>query len=120
MKSTVQAFLSLLLVIEPIVGYAQTPEAQSVPSVSGISSASTSQAPQITENTPAQPTTAAPLLSTPQTERAPDSPQPAAAPPPAKRTKAKPNRHHLSGFDIGIFVFSGLLLIILLGAVGGR
>jgi hypothetical protein len=113
MKSTVQAFLSLLLVIEPIVGYAQTPEAQSVPSVSGISSASTSQAPQITENTPA-------LLSTPQTERAPDSPQPAAAPPPAKRTKAKPNRHHLSGFDIGIFVFSGLLLIILLGAVGGR
>jgi hypothetical protein len=120
MKSVVQAFLVLLLVIEPIVGYAQTPEAQSAPSVSGVSSPSTSQAPQTSENTPAQPTTAASLPSTPQTQQAPDSSPPAPAPPPAKTTKAKPKRHHLSGVDIGIIVATGFLLFIALGPLGGR
>jgi uncharacterized membrane protein len=114
MRYMVQAFLVLLLVIEPIAGYAQTPGAQSAPSVSGISSPSTSQAPQITENTPAQPATGASLPSTPQTQQAPDSPPPDAAPPPANTTKAKPKRHHLSGFNIGIIVGNGILLYILL------
>jgi cytoskeletal protein RodZ len=122
MRYMVQAFLVLLLVIEPIVGYAQTPEAQSAPSVSGVSSPSTSQTPQTTENAPAQPTTAASLPSTPQTQQTPDSSPtpPAPAPPTANTTKAKRKRGHLSGFDIGIIVWSGLLLIIVLGPLGGR
>jgi uncharacterized membrane protein len=109
----VQAFLVLLLVIEPIAAYAQTPEAQSAPSVGGVSSPSTSQAPQTTENTPAQQTTAASLPSTPQTQQAPDNPPPAAAPAPTNTTKAKRKRGHLSGIAIGCLIFGGLLLYIL-------
>jgi uncharacterized membrane protein len=112
MRYIIEAFLVLLLVIEPIAGYAQTPEAQSAPSASSVSSPSTSQAPQTTENAPAQPATAASPPSTPQTQQAPDSSPP--APAPAKTTKAKRKRHHLSGFDIGVFVASGLLLFILM------
>jgi hypothetical protein len=119
MKSMVQAFLVLLLVIEPIPGYAQTPEAQSAPSVSGVSSPSTSQTPQTTENTSAQPTTAASAPSTSQSQQAPDSSPPAPAQPPANTTKAKRKRGHLSGFEIGIFVFTGFLLFIDLGPLGG-
>jgi uncharacterized membrane protein len=124
LRYMVQAFLVLLLVIEPIAGYAQTSEAQSAPSVSGVSSPSTLQAPQTTENAPAQPTTAALQPSTPQTQQAPDSSPPAPAqapapaPAPAKTTKAKRNRHHLSGIDIGIFVATGFLLFIFLGLEG--
>jgi hypothetical protein len=114
MRYIVETFLVLLLVIEPIVGYAQTSEAQSASSVSGVSSPSTSQAPQTTENTPAQPAAAASLPSTPQTQQAPDSPAPAAAPPPKNTTKAKPKRHHLSGFNIGIIVGTGIILYVLL------
>jgi hypothetical protein len=120
MRYVFQAFLVLLLVIEPIAGYAQTPEAQSAPSASGVASPSTSQAPQTTENTPVQPATAASLPSTPQTQQAPDSSRPAPAPPSANTTKTKPKRHHLSGVDIGIIVATGVLLIIVLGALGGR
>jgi len=119
-RYVVQAFLVLLLVIEPIAAYAQTPEAQSDPSASGVSSPPTSQAPQTTENAPAQSATAASLPSTPQAQQAPDSPSPAPAPPPAKTAKAKRKRGHLSGFDIGIFVATGFLLIIALGPLGGR
>ena len=119
MRHVVQVLLMLFLLNGPLVGYAQTPEATPAPSVSGVSSPSTSQTPQTTENIPSQPTTAASPPSTPQTQQAPDSSPPAPAPP-ANTTKAKPKRHHLSGFDIGIFVFGGLLTYIVLGPLGGR
>jgi hypothetical protein len=115
MRYVVQAFLVLLLVIEPIAGYAQTPDVQSAPSVSGVSSPSTSQALQTTENLPAQPATAASLPSTPQTQQAPDSPPPAPAPPPKNTTKPKRKRGHLSNIDICMFVLGGLGLIAVLG-----
>ena len=120
MRYVVQAFLVLLLVIEPIAGYAQTPDVQSAPSVSGVSSPSTSQAPQTTENTPAQPTNAASPPSTPQIQQAPDSSPPAAAPPQPNTIKAKRKRQHLSAFDIGIFVGTGILLIIFWRALPGQ
>jgi cytoskeletal protein RodZ len=116
MRYIVEAFLVLLLVLEPIAGYAQTPEPQSAPSASGVSSPSTSQTPQTTENAPAQPTTAASPPSTPQTQQTPDSspatPAQAPAPAPAKTTKATRKRGHLSGVDIGIFIASCVLLLI--------
>jgi uncharacterized membrane protein len=120
MRHIVEAFLVLLLVIEPIAGYAQTPEAQSAPSASSVSSPSTSQAPQTTGNTPAQPTTAASPPSTPQTQQAPDSSPSTPAPPLKNTTKAKRKRHHLSSFDIGMIVAMGFLLFIDLGPLGGR
>jgi hypothetical protein len=119
MRYLAQVFLVLVLVIEAFAGYAQTPEAQSAPSVSGVSSPSTSRAPQTTESIPAQTTTADSLPSTPQTNQAPDSPPPAAAPPPKNTTKAKRKRGHLSGFAIGITVASGVLLYVLLHMDGG-
>ncbi len=129
MRYMVQALLVLLLVFEPLACYAQAPEAQSAPSESRVSSPSTSQTRQTIENTPAQPATTDSLPSTPQTQQAPDNstpaaaPQtqqapdnstPAAAPLPINTTKAKRKRGHLSGLDIGIIVFGGLLLVILL------
>ena len=113
MRNMIQALLVLLLVIEPLASYAQTPEAQSAPSQSRVSLPSASQTAQTTENTPAQPATPDSLPSTPQTQQAPDN-SPAAAPLPINTTKAKRKRGHISGLDIGIIVVGGLLLVILL------
>ena len=112
MRYIVRAFLVLLLMIEPTAGYAQTPEPQSVPGASGISSSSTSQAPQTTENTSAQPAAPEPVAS--QTQQAPDSSPPAPASPPANTTKAKPKRHHIPGIAIGMIVAGSVLLLLVL------
>lgn len=89
--------------------------AQDVPVTSERASPSTSQTAPTTENNPAQPATPASPPSIPQTQQAPDSVPvpPAPAPPTANTTKAKPKRHHVSGFDIGIIVASVYLLFVL-------
>jgi hypothetical protein len=134
MRYIVQVFL-VLLVIKPIAAYAQTPEAQSPPSVSAPFSPSTSRAPKGTEDAPAKsanagasvagtsrsqqsadPTPVRPAdgdASPPLTQQAKDRSQPSPAAPPAKQTKVKKTRHHLSGFDIALIVGCGILLLAL-------
>ena len=96
MRRIVQAFLMLFLLCGPLAGYAQTPEATPAPNGSVV-----------------------PLPSTPQTQQTPDNSTPAptpATPPPTKTTKAKRQRHHISGVQIGILVGTGMLVFILLKA----
>ena len=107
MRHVVQVLLMLFLLNGPLVDYAQTPEATPAPNGSVVPSASTPQ----TEPTPDK------------TQQAPDNPPATSipvSPSPAKTTKAKRKRGHLSGLDIGIIVAGGFLLIIVVGPLGGR
>jgi outer membrane biosynthesis protein TonB len=107
MRHIAQVLLMLFLLNGPLIGYTQTPEAPPAPNESVVPSPSTPQTQQTPEKT-TQPS---------------DNPSAAPAPAPTpqtKTTKAKRKRGHLSGFDIGVIVASGFLLIIVLGPLGGR
>jgi hypothetical protein len=100
MRHIAQVLLMLLLLNGPLVGYTQTPEAPPAPNESVVPSPSTPQ----TQQTPEQ---------TPQPSDNPSAAPVPASPPPAKTTKAKRKRGHLSGIAIGSLIFGGLLLYIL-------